>query len=33
MFRGLTHLFLDNNFIEDITGLESLVHLEWLDLR
>ena len=30
--KNLTRLFLDNNFIEAITGLESLVLLEWLDL-
>ena len=30
--RSLTRLFLDNNFIESISGLESLVNLEWLDL-
>jgi len=28
----LTRLFLDNNFIEKISGLDSLVHLVWLDL-
>ena len=29
---SLTRLYLDNNFIERITGLDSLVHLVWLDL-
>ena len=29
---SLTRLFLDNNFIERMTGLDSLVHLVWLDL-
>ena len=29
---SLTRLFLDNNFIEQISGLDSLVHLVWLDL-
>ena len=30
--KNLTRLFLDNNFIEAISGLESLTNLEWLDL-
>ena len=30
--KNLTRLFLDNNFIEAISGLEKLVNLEWLDL-
>ena len=30
--RSLTRLFLDNNFIESISGLDSLTNLEWLDL-
>ena len=29
---SLTRLFLDNNFIERISGLDALVHLVWLDL-
>jgi hypothetical protein len=29
---ALTRLFLDNNFIEVISGLDPLVHLKWLDL-
>ena len=29
---SLRRLFLDNNLIERISGLDSLVHLEWLDL-
>lgn len=31
-FTSLKKLQLDNNIIEDITGLTTLVHLEWLDL-
>ena len=30
--KSLTRLFLDNNFIESITGLDPLTNLEWLDL-
>ena len=30
--RNLTRLFLDNNFIESISGLEMMTSLEWLDL-
>lgn len=30
--KNLTRLFLDNNFIESISGLELLTNLEWLDL-
>ena len=30
--KNLTRLFLDNNFIEAISGLETLNNLEWLDL-
>ena len=30
--KNLTRLFLDNNFIESITGLDLLTNLEWLDL-
>ena len=29
---SLTRLYMDNNFIERITGLDNLVHLVWLDL-
>ncbi len=29
---SLTRLFLDNNFIERIGGLDQLFHLTWLDL-
>merc|ERR1711923_395614 len=29
--KNLTRLFLDNNFIEAISGLETLNNLEWLD--
>jgi hypothetical protein len=29
---SLTRLFLDNNFLENITGLDNLKHLVWLDL-
>ena len=29
---ALTRLFLDNNFIERISGLDQLYHLTWLDL-
>lgn len=29
---SLTRLFLDNNLIEEISGLDDLVHLEWIDL-
>ena len=29
---SLKRLFLDNNLIERISGLDKLVHLEWLDL-
>ena len=29
---SLTRLFLDNNFLEQITGLDALVNLVWLDL-
>lgn len=30
--KNLTRLFLDNNFIESISGLDLLTNLEWLDL-
>ena len=30
--KNLSRLFLDNNFIEAITGLDSLTGLQWLDL-
>ena len=30
--KNLTRLFLDNNFIESISGLELLTNLEWIDL-
>ena len=30
--KSLTRLFLDNNFIESISGLDALTNLEWLDL-
>ena len=29
---SLTRLFLDNNFLEQISGLNALVNLVWLDL-
>ena len=29
---SLTRLYMDNNFIERITGLDNLIHLVWLDL-
>ncbi len=29
---SLRRLFLDNNLIERICGIDHLVHLEWLDL-
>lgn len=32
-FENLTKLQLDNNIIEKIEGLESLVHLLWLGKR
>lgn len=31
-FKNLRKLQLDNNIIEDVTGLEELAHLQWLDL-
>lgn len=31
-FTNLRKLQLDNNIIEEVVGLENLVHLEWLDL-
>ena len=30
MFTGLTKLQLDNNIIEKIEGLDTLVNLQWL---
>ena len=29
---SLTRLYVDNNFVERITGLDNLIHLVWLDL-
>ena len=31
-FTNLRKLQLDNNIIEDVTGLDKLIHLQWLDL-
>ena len=31
--RNLTRLFLDNNFIESISGLDMMTNLEWLDTQ